>query len=325
MDTRTSLSRPHTPPTRPQSCARFVRTRTGTTGCRVGLCLALALCLVAVATTTSSLRAETKIPQDCKTGGFYIGTIVYTFDRFSLFEALEKTAECGAKVVELSAKKSLSKEEPDVPFDYHASPEIIQKVKAKLEQCHLQAVNYAVIPFPSDPEDGRKLFQFAKTMGVRAIVTESPEAIDLIENLVKEYDIMVGFHDHPRRPNDPSYRMWDPNYILSLVKDRDPRIGACADTGHWVRSGLKPVDCLRILKGRIVSSHLKDLNTMGLDAHDVPFGTGVSDIAGILEELKAQDFQGNLSIEYEYHWDNSSPEVGQCIGFVRGYGAAKHW
>ncbi len=45
----------------------------------------------------------------------------------------------------------------------------------------------------------------------------------------------------------------------------------------------------------------------------------------ILNELKAQGFQGNLSIEYEYHWENSSPEVAQCIGFVRGYGTAKGW
>ena len=27
----------------------------------------------------------------------------------------------------------------------------------------------------------------------------------------------------------------------------------------------------------------------------------------------------------EYHWENSTPEVGQCIGFVRGYGMAKKW
>ncbi len=92
-----------------------------------------------------------------------------------------------------------------------------------------------------------------------------------------------------------------------------------------MRSGLKPVDCLRILKGRIISSHLKDLNKVGPGAHDVPFGTGVADIPAILEELKGQEFEGNLSIEYEYHWENSSPEVGQCIGFVRGYGAARKW
>jgi sugar phosphate isomerase/epimerase len=85
------------------------------------------------------------------------------------------------------------------------------------------------------------------------------------------------------------------------------------------------VDCLRILKGRIISSHLKDLNHMGPGAHDVPYGTGVSDIGGILDELHAQGFTGNLSIEYEYNWDNSLPEVAQCVGFVRGYGQGKGW
>lgn len=64
---------------------------------------------------------------------------------------------------------------------------------------------------------------------------------------------------------------------------------------------------------------------MGPHAHDVPYGTGVSDIPAILQELKSQGFTGNLSIEYEYHWENSIPEVAQCIGFVRGYGTAQKW
>jgi sugar phosphate isomerase/epimerase len=162
-------------------------------------------------------------------------------------------------------------------------------------------------------------------MGLYGITTESVGALDTIEKLVKEYDIKVGFHDHPKQGNNPDYRMWDPNYVVSVVKDRDARIGSCADTGHWVRSGLNPVDCLRILKGRIISSHLKDLNEMGPGAHDVPYGAGVSDVPALLAELKAQGFAGNISIEYEYHWENSTPEVGQCIGFVRGYGMAKNW
>ena len=279
----------------------------------------------AVALTVASARAENKIPDECRTGGFPIGCIAYTFDRFTLFEALEKNAETGGKIVELCSKTKLSKEEPNVAFDYNASPETVQKVKDKLAQCKLKAVTYAIIPFPGSEAEARKVFEFAKMMGIRAIVTEPADQIDLIEKLVKEYDVMVGFHDHPRQPNNPAYRMWDPNYVLSVVKDRDPRIGSCADTGHWVRSNLKPVDCLRILKGRIVCSHLKDLNVMGPAGHDVPFGTGVADIPGILEELRAQGFQGSLSIEYEYHWDNSAPEVGQCVGFVRGYGTAKGW
>ena len=150
--------------------------------------------------------------------------------------------------------------------------------------------------------------------------TESVDAIDVFEPLVKEFDIMVGFHDHPKQAGNPSYRMWDPNYLLEVVKSRDKRIGSCADTGHWVRSGLHPVDCLRILKGHIISSHLKDLNEMTPDGHDVPFGEGVSDIPGILDELKKQGFEGNISVEYEHEMDRSMPMVAQCIGYVRGYG-----
>jgi sugar phosphate isomerase/epimerase len=282
-------------------------------------------CTAATLATTVSLSARSEIPADCKTGGFFIGCQAYTFNHFTVFEAIEKTAQCGGKVIEFYPGQSLSKEEPNVKWDHNASAETIDKVKAKLAAAKVTAVNYGVVDIPKDEAEARKVFEFAKTMGLYGITTESVGAIDTIEKLVKEYDIRVGFHDHPKQGNNPDYRMWDPNYVLSVVKDRDARIGSCADTGHWVRSGLNPVDCLRILKGRIISSHLKDLNQMGPSAHDVPYGTGVSDVPALLAELKAQGFAGNISIEYEYHWENSSPEVAQCIGFVRGYGMAKDW
>jgi len=294
--------------------------------CMTKVAFPSSLCLGALLLASfASARAENKIPDDYKTGGFFIGCQAYTFNRFTLMEAIEKTAKAGGKVIELYPGQKLSVEQPNLKCDHHATDETIEKVKAKLEEFKLKAVNYGVVPIPNKEAEARQIFEFAKRMGLRAITTESVESIDTIEKLVKEYDVMVGFHDHPKRPNNPEYRMWDPNYILSVVKDRDPRIGSCADTGHWVRSNLKPVDCLRILKGRIISSHLKDLNQMSPDAHDVPYGTGVSDVPGILDELKAQKFTGNISIEYEYDWDQSVPEVAQCIGFVRGYGEAKKW
>ena len=288
--------------------------------------LTLCVCCAAVTLTAIvSVRAENLIPSDCKTGGFFIGCQAYTFNRFSVFEAIDKTVEAGGKVIEFYPGQKLSKDEPSVKWDHNASAETIQKVKAKLAASKITAVNYGVVDIPKDEAEARKIFEFAKNMGLYAITTESVGAIDTIEKLVKEYDIKVAFHDHPKQANNPSYKMWDPNYVLSVIKDRDTRIGSGADTGHWVRSGLNPVECLRILKGRIISSHLKDLHEMGPGAHDVPYGTGVSDVPALLNELKAQGFAGNISIEYEYHWENSTPEVGQCIGFVRGYGMAKNW
>ncbi|GDX40274.1 hypothetical protein LBMAG21_05660 [Armatimonadota bacterium] len=271
-----------------------------------------------------SVRAENVIPEEYKSGGYFVGCQAWTWNHFTVFEAIEKTAQAGGKVIEFFPGQSLSPEEKSIRFNYDASTETIQKVKAKLDEFHIKAVNFGVVGISKDPAEARKLFAFAKELGLRAITTESVDAIDTFEPLVKEFDIMVAFHDHPKQEKNPNYRMWDPNYILEVVKDRDKRIGACADTGHWVRSGLKPVDCLRILKGHIISSHLKDLNEVSPGAHDVPFGFGVSDVAAILDELKRQGFTGNISIEYEHQMEKSMPMVAQCIGFVRGYGIGKH-
>ena len=284
------------------------------------------LCVATAALFASLTVDADKIPDEYHTGGFAIGCQAYTFKEFSVFEAIEKTAQSGARVIEFFPGQKLSADQPDVKWDHNASDEVVAKVKGQLAKYRLKAVNYGVVGVPKDEAQARKIFEFAKKLGLYGITTESVDAIDTIEKLVKEFDIRVGFHDHPRREKDPGYRMWDPNYILSVVKDRDHRIGSCADTGHWVRSGLKPVECLRILKGRIISSHLKDLNEFGkLEAHDLPYGTGVSEVSAILDELKHQHFEGNISVEYEYKWENSVPDVAQCIGFVRGYGAAKKW
>jgi len=263
------------------------------------------------------------IPDNCKTGYFAIGCQAWTFNHFSVMEAIDKTAAAGGTVIEFYPGQKFSPDKPDLKWDHNASDEMIAAVQERLQKDGIHAVNYGVVGIPNNEAEARKIFEFAKKLGLYGITTESVESIDVIEKLVKEYDIHVGFHDHPKRPNDPSYRMWDPNYVLSVVKGRDARIGSCADVGHWVRSGLNPVDCLKILKGRIISSHLKDLNERSLDAHDVPYGTGVSDVPAVLNELKRQHFAGNISVEYEYKMENNLPEVAQCIGFVRGYEAKK--
>lgn len=277
------------------------------------------LCLGILFVSSTGLRAADPIPDSARINGFAIGCQAYTFNRFTTFEAIEKTAAAGGKVIEFYPGQKLSPAEPETKWDHNASPETIAKVKAKLAEHGITPVAYGVVGLSKDETECRKVFEFAKTMGIRVINTESVDAIDTFEKLVKEYDIKVGFHDHPKREKDPDYRMWDPNYILDLVKDRDPRIGSCADTGHWMRSGLKPVDCLRILKGRIMSSHLKDLNGFVLIAHDMPYGQGMSDVGAILAEFQAQGFDGPISIEYEHNWENSLPEVTQCIDFVKAW------
>jgi len=271
--------------------------------------------------TLGQLVFAAPIPEDCRTGGIALGCQAWTFKEYSVMEAIDKTAAAGGKVIEFYPGQKFSPEKPDVKFDHNANDEMIAAVKARLAKDGIRAVNYGVVGIPKDEAEARKIFEFAKKFELYGITTESVDAIDTIEKLVKEYDIRVGFHDHPRQPDNPAYKMWDPNYVLSVVKDRDARIGSCADVGHWVRSGLNPVDCLKILQGRVISAHLKDLNEKSPEAHDVPFGTGVSNMAGIIDELKRQNFVGNASIEYEYNWKDNVVDAAQCVGFVRGYGS----
>lgn len=267
------------------------------------------------------LSAAAAIPDDAKIAGFAVGCQAYTFNRFSVFEAIEKTAQAGGKCIEFYPGQKLSQEEPSVKWDHHASDETIQKVKDQLAKHHLRAVNYGVVG-AKDEAEWRQVFEFAKKLGLYGITTEGVGDLDLIEKLVKEFDIRVGIHEHARRANDPSYKVWDPKYVLSVVKDRDRRIGACADTGHWATSGLQPLDCIKLLKGRIMSCHLKERTTIGKQLPDAIFGTGVSNIKGILDELKRQGFDGNISIEYENNWEHSVPDVAQCIEFIRRWGGA---
>jgi len=276
------------------------------------------LCALAFLSGTR-LFALNEIPAEYRIGPFAIGCQAYTFHRFTLFEAIEKTAATGGRLIELFPGQKLSTNS-DVKVDHNASDDVINQIKAKLEKHKIRAVNYGVVGLPNNEQECRKVFEFAKKLGLYAVTSEpAADAMDLIEKLVKEYDIAMAIHNHPKQANNPNYKYWDPDYILSLVQHRDKRLGSCADLGHFARSGVKPVDALKKLEGHVISSHLKDIRPAGPRGADLPYGTGESDIVGVLNEFQRQGFKGNISVEYESNLDNNVGEVGQCIGFVRGY------
>lgn len=279
--------------------------------------------LLALGGVASSPAAD--LPDSCKVGSFFAGCQAYTFKSFTVMEAIEKTAFAGGKTIEFYSKQKLSPDQPDVIFNHDSPAEVLDQVKAKLKAEGITAAGYGVIKLGFDPVEDRRIFEFARLMGIDILTTEpNADALDGVEQLVKEFDIKIAIHNHPRRPLDRSYQYWDPNYVLSLVENRDPRMGACADTGHWVRSGLDPVECINLLKGRIFDSHLKDLNEKGNPkAHNVPYGTGVSDIPATLAAFAAQGFYGPVHIEHEVNWEDNVGEVKQCLDYLAAFKLAK--
>ncbi|MBL8891725.1 MAG: sugar phosphate isomerase/epimerase [Planctomycetaceae bacterium] len=240
--------------------------------------------------------------------GWLLGTQTYTFNRFTFFEALDMAHRVGLKYVEAFPGQRIS---PEIEGTMGAGMTAaqIELVKRKLAETGIKVTAFGVVGLSADEAESRKIFEWCKTMGVQVINTEVDRAaFDTIEKLCKEYKIKVGLHNHPK----PSI-YWNPDTIVEALEGRSEWLGACADTGHWLRSDLNPVECLKKLDGKIVSMHFKDLNKSGSEAHDVPWGEGVGNVPGIIAEMKRQEFKGPISVEYEHNWLNSLPEVGQCV------------
>ncbi len=90
---------------------------------------------------------------------------------------------------------------------------------------------------------------------------------------------------------------WHPDSVLRAIEGH-PNFGACADLGHWPKSGIDPVDAVKKLSGHIIGIHLKDIAAFNDPTlKDVPVGTGVVDFPAIFRELKQQGFKGPIYIE----------------------------
>ena len=261
--------------------------------------------------------------------GIEIGCSAYTFRHLTAFEAIEKTKECGGDGIEFFLWQKLSPENPKVILNSDLSDEHIAALKAKLKATGVRAVNAYFNNAPFQDKAGaeagvRKLFEFARKLGLRGLTGEpAPDKLDLVEKMVKEYDIQLCFHNHPKNPKKPDYLNWDPKYLLSLMDKRDPRMGFSVDTGHLARSGVDSVETLKMFKKRALSVHLKDVKEAKPESGDLPYGQGISNIAGILAELKRQNFRGHIGVEYEHTTDQLLDDVKFCIRFMRSHLAAK--
>ncbi len=231
----------------------------------------------------------------------------WTYRRYSFFETLEKTKALGIKYLQAYPGQPLSAEEKGATFHHSMTDAQIEKVRQRLADAGMEVVAYGVAnDIGHTEEEMRRTFDFARKMGIRVIATEPQDAdFAILDKLVKEYDIRIAVHNHP----EPS-KYAKPETVLEKVRGLDERIGACADPGHWMRGGIRPVDALRLLKGRIVDVHLKDRSDFGTapSVDDVAVGEGQANLHDILAELTLQDYGGCLTFEYENEKEVLTPE-----------------
>lgn len=208
-------------------------------------------------------------------------------------------------------------------MDPKAPMEETLRKKAILDAAGLRVYTFGVAGTSLDKEDNRKLFEFAKALGIQVIVVEPSDykIFDNLEELVKEYDIRIAIHNHGIRS-----LYGNPAVVRALIKHRDPRIGVCMDAGWITSTGMDPTKVFKDYNGRVYDIHLKDKRVEKTAGEDVSFdthiGEGQGKLANLFAELKATGWPGILAIETDSPEFARNPDdfVAQAKAFVEKNG-----
>ncbi|NIJ44946.1 sugar phosphate isomerase/epimerase [Wenyingzhuangia heitensis] len=175
-------------------------------------------------------------------------------------------------------------------MNYTIAQSKLSKLQKIIQRKGLSLKHFSVINVESK-EEWKKLFEFANAMNVKMILSEPAyEHLPYIDTLAQAYKIKVGIHNH----SVPS-RYWHPQTAISYLKkyNLSKYIGLYPDTENWIRSGLDPIEMLKLAEGRIIAIQLKDRYKK-----PAPLGLGKIPVSGILHELKRQKFKGIISLEF---------------------------
>ena len=229
-----------------------------------------------------------------------LGIQLYSLRKFDIDSALKHAAEAGFKQVEFYSGM--------LPID--ASPEVIQGTLEKVKAHGLTMSAHGVNRFGADAAENERIFKFAQSCGIKTITADpSPECFEQLDELVERFDIRIAIHNH-----GPSHRYNKVVDVLRAIEGHNDRIGACADLGHYIRSGENATEVLRLLKGRLFGVHLKDFAEMKEKTKGVILGKGHLDVEGVMDALLEVKFpaDGALSLEYEEKPDNPVDDIRQC-------------
>lgn len=190
------------------------------------------------------------------------------------------------------------------------SKELQQSILAKLKAAKIKMTAWGVEGFTHDEAKARATFDFAKAMGIDTISADpAPDSFEILDRLVAHYGINIAIHNH-----GPGARYDKLPSVLNAVKGHHPRIGACVDTGHTLRSGEDPVEWIKALGPRVHDVHLKDVTGKNTFTE---VGKGDLRTVDLFRELHRTKFNGVVNLEYEEHDKDPGPYIDVCLAATR--------
>jgi sugar phosphate isomerase/epimerase len=207
------------------------------------------------------------------------------------------TKELGLKYINLK----------DMHLSLKSTKEERQAALKKVTDAGLVMAGGGVIGIKNDAAQVRNVFEYSRDAGMPVIVcSPEPEALDLVEQHVKEFNLKIAIHNHG--PTDKKYPA--PQDALKLIKNRDERMGLCIDVGHTFRIKVDPAAAIRECAARVYDIHLKDVTEDNAKGKATIIGDGVLPIPAVLKALLDIKFTGHVGLEYEVAGDDKAPMEG---------------
>jgi len=237
-------------------------------------------------------------------GGFPVGVQTISLRKYALSEALRHLQGMGVRFVEFSASSHLPAT---------ATDEQIAAARQLAASAGLTITAQGVNRFSPDHAANKRIFEFARKLGIRTITANpQPDAatFESLDKLVAEYDVRLAIHNH-----GPGTLYDKLDSVVEAIRNHDPRIGACVDCGHYLSSGEDPVRCILALADRVYGVHLKDQAEFGKKSENVVLGKGHLDVTAVFKALRQIKFpaDGPLSLEYEANRDNPLDDLKACL------------
>ena len=239
--------------------------------------------------------------------GIKLGIATYTFRSFDRAKTIEML-----KVVQAP----WTSVKDGVHFSYSSTPQELKQVRAEFDAAGLKVTSAGNISLAQDdPDYLRQRFEIARNLGLSMMVCIPTRSnIRTVEKLVKEYDMKIAIHNHgPEQKDFPN-----PQSVLEVVGDMDPRVGLCVDVGHTARTGVDVVESIALAGRRLFDMHVKDLRDFTSRDSQCDVGEGLMPFPAIFKQLKKMNYQGCVNLEYEINAKDPLPGVLRSMFYMRG-------
>ena len=252
------------------------------------------------------LRAERATAFDAPYGNFKMGLQSYslrglvTNGKADFEKALKAVQDLGLGYIEAYTAHIPMLDDPAKLAEY------TNKAKAH----GVSVIGYGVLRFTKNTDANRKIFEFAKHLGL-GYISADPDAdsFDSLDKLVEEYKIPIGIHNH-----GPGHKYGKISEVAAAIKDHSPLIGCCVDTGHFLRSKEDPVKAVETFGTRTYGVHLKDVKDA---THFTVLGKGDLKTADLFKALAKIKYDKCLAVEYEEHPEDPIAEIKACLAEAR--------